>query len=435
MNWRFVKAFPKYAVVVAVLVASTSLFAVWWFFGRKQASLWEFAKPDPAKVEEIRKTAASLPDRLGWLALVGTDLYDISTGELIFKNWIGGVPQRIFYHPDSNRLMAQTERGVIRFALDGSKDGVMGEDSPPAFTHDGRLAIYVKDKDVWIADTDWKNFQFTNQRQVTKIGQFNAPFFAANIMMGSEKAIVVRNMNQIVRVNLLTGDIQPIKLPLGELGKRRSPDGRFLVGDEPKNIYAFDVEAADAYNFPTNSRDRLVDYQWLDNNRCAFIVAGKGVGLYDRTKNGIEEVCALPFQCNKMAGPSPDGRFVLCASRQGIVVVDCESKSAENFGTPAQHFDWVSADTLIYSRDVPDMSVRGTWLKTMGATERQVTTDPYAYGRDGIAAVAVMREVGVVLFATKTALFRMKLDGSELQEVVKLSKPVERIQAVEIWGE
>lgn len=433
MNWRLIKAFPKYAVVIGVLVISTGLFAAWWWW-RYSFTKSDWDKRSAERKAHIAKTAASLPQKMGWLALVGPDLYDISTGELLFANWLNGVPQRLFYQPETNRLMAQTERGVIRFALDGSKDGTMGEDSPPSFTHDGRLAIYVKDGDVWIADTDWKNFRFTNQRQVTKIGQFNAPFFAANIMMGSEKAIIVRQQGKQVRINLLTGDVRPINIPLGDLVKRRSPDGRFLVGDEPKNIYAFDVEAADAYNFPTNSRDRLVDYQWLGYDRCAFIVAGKGVGLYDRTKNAVEEVCALPFQCNKMAGPSPDGRFVLCASRQGIVVVDCENKTAENFGTPAQHFDWVSADTLIYSRDVPDMSVRGTWLRPMGANERLVTGDPYAFGRDGIGAVAVMREVGIVLFATKTALFRMKPDGSELREVARLSKAAGRIQAVETWG-
>ena len=45
-----------------------------------------------------------------------------------------------------------------------------------------------------------------------------------------------------------------------------------------------------------------------------------------------------------------------------------------------------------------------------------------------------MRELGVVVFATRDALFRMKTDGTELREIAKLNQPVGRIQAVEMWG-
>lgn len=51
-----------------------------------------------------------------------------------------------------------------------------------------------------------------------------------------------------------------------------------------------------------------------------------------------------------------------------------------------------------------------------------------------VSCHAARKRNGVVLPDTKTALFRMRPDGSELREVAKLSKPEERIQAVEIWG-
>lgn len=81
----------------------------------------------------------------------------------------------------------------------------------------------------------------------------------------------------------------------------------------------------------------------------------------------------------------------------------------------------MSDDTLIYSREVPDTKLRGTWLKIVGRTET--------------GAVDVMKEVNLELFATRNALFRMKPDGSELKEVAKLSNRVESFQPVEIWGE
>lgn len=365
MNWLFIRRFPKVALVFVVIVVSTGLFAFWWVARKSSlgALLKERAK---AQREEVMRKAVTLPEKMGWLVLAGNDLYDVGSGELIFTNWLPAIPERLFYRADTNRLMAQTERGVFRYGLDGKVDAAMGGNVPLHFTYDGKVALYVKGGDIWIADTDWKEFALKSERQVTKTGGFSAPFFAPNVMLRSEKSLVVRSQNQLLRVNLLSGEVQPIKLPLGDISKRRSPDGRFLVGDEPQNIYAFDVEAADAYNFPTG-RDRLVDYQWLGNERCAFIVGGKGVGLYNRATNAIEEVTALPFPCNKMAGPSPDGRYVLCAGRQGTVIIDTKSKMAEIFGTQAQHFAWVSEDTLIFCRDVPDTSVRGTWLKAVSA--------------------------------------------------------------------
>ena len=176
MNWRILKAFPKYAIALGVVVLSTGLFGAWWFFKRSMPR-WEFAKPDPAVVAEIKKKADALPEKLGWLALVGGDLYDISSGELIFKNWLRGIPLRVFYYPESRHLMVQAERGIMRFGLDGKQDGVMGVDTPPAFTNDGSQAMYVKDGDIWIAGIDWTAFKFINERQATRYVQ-RAVFFS-----------------------------------------------------------------------------------------------------------------------------------------------------------------------------------------------------------------------------------------------------------------
>ncbi len=128
------------------------------------------------------------------------------------------------------------------------------------------------------------------------------------------------------------------------------------------------------------------------------------------------------------------GRSVLCNNGQALVVVDVEKKTAENLGIEADHIGWVSHDTLIYSREIPDMKLRGTWIKTIGSEPQRVLAEPYLVGYDKSAPLALMRELGVVVFATRNGIFRMKPDGSELREVAKLKQPVGRIQAVEMWG-
>lgn len=435
MNWKFIKQFPKYVIGTGVLVISTGLFSVWWLTRNPEISNQQGSSDAPvpdARQEVIKAKIASLPEKIGWLALVGTDLYDISTGERIFANWLNYIPEKIFYQPDVNRLMVQTERGLMRFGLDGKQDAALGDVGQHAFSPDGKLATFVKDGDVWVAEIDWKAFALSNERQATRYGKFNSQYFAANVVMGSENALIVRNQPGVLRINLKTGDVQQIKLPLNEVSKRRSPDGRTLIGDAG-NIYVFDVEAADIFNFPPD-RWRAVDFQWLQQDACAFIIASKSVSLYERKKNAIEELVTLPFDCSKIVGPSPDGRFVLCAGRKGILVLDVEKKTTEAFETAAENFAWVSNDTMIYTRNVPDTAARGTWLKTVGQPERRIIMEPYLVGRDGTGAVELMRELDVVVFGTKDALFRMKPDGTELREIAKLERSVSKIQAVQTWG-
>ncbi len=432
MNWRILKAFPKYAIALGVVLLSTGLFGAWWFFKRTMPR-WEFAKPDPAVVAEIKKKADALPEKLGWLALVGGDLYDISTGEVIFKNWLRGIPMRVFYYPESRHLMVQAERGIMRFGLDGKQDGVMGVETPPAFTNDGSQAMYVKDGDIWIAGIDWTAFKFINERQATKYGQFYAPYFSVNVALASDKACLVNVQSKQLRVDLSTGDLQQTNITPHIKAKLRSPDCKVLVGDDGENCFVYDIDKPEPILFPKNG-GKVSDVQWLNNDRCAFIIGGKTVSVFDRKKNTVEEVATLPFDCQKITDPSLDGRYVLCNNGRALVVVDVEKKTAENLGIEVDHIGWVSHDTLMYAREIPDMKLRGTWIKTIGSEPQRVLAEPYLVGYDKSAPLALMRELGVVVFATRNGIFMMKPDGSELREVAKLKQPVGRIQAVEMWG-
>jgi hypothetical protein len=439
--WRFFKPFPKYAIALTLFFGSSALFVIWWLARSPvqqslpvQQAIVAAEHALDAKRQEVAEKAASLPERLGWLVLVGNDLYDISTGELIFKDFLEGMPpKRLFYQKSTNRLMAQYERGIYRFKADGTRDGFLGEGAAPAFTHDGKMAMFVKDGDVHIAEVNWREFAFSNPRQVTRIGKFTPEHFAANTVIGSENALVVRNQPGVFRIDLRTGDIRQIRLLLDGMVKRRSPDGRMLIGDA-RNIYVYDVEAEDAYNFP-ESRWRAVDFQRLSNDACAFIVASRSVSVYDRKKNTIEEICQLPVECSQLVGPSPDGRYVLCIGRKGIVIVDMKEKRAEDFGTPAHNLAWVGPDTMFYSRNVPDCTIRGTWLRKVGEQEKLVMSEPYHFGRGESLAVDALSEIGVVVFTTRDALFRMNSDGTELKEVAKLRKPAESVLAVKTWGD
>ena len=103
-------------------------------------------------------------------------------------------------------LIAQYERGFIRYGMNGAVEARLVQKNKPAFSDDLKWAVYANEKDIWRADVDWKEFKLANGRKVTSIGQFSDQYFADNIVVGTNKTLLVHNMNKVLHVNLETGD-------------------------------------------------------------------------------------------------------------------------------------------------------------------------------------------------------------------------------------
>ncbi len=290
--------------------------------------------------------------------------------------------------------------------------------------------MYAKDKDVWRADVDWKQMKFVNDRKITAIEQFNEQYFADNIFLGTEKTLVVRNMNSVLRVNLETGDVKPTRIPLLDIGKRKSPDSKSVVGLQNGQFYCYDADSDDAKTI-TIGRGAITDYQWLDNDRCVAIAGGTHVVIYDRKNNTLNEAVVLPAQCPKIGEPSPDGRFVFCYNWKGGDLVDLERKTATPLKSGAG-ICWVSNDTFAFSREVPDSEMRGTWLQTAGQGERRVSSEPYLVGKAG-PELMPLKSAGFVIFATKRGLSKMRPEGSERAEFAAFAKPPLQVLLIEDW--
>jgi hypothetical protein len=231
-------------------------------------------------------------------------------------------------------------------------------------------------------------------------------------------------------VNLETGDVRPVRIPLDGIAKRRSPDSKSLVGLQGGQFYCYDVDSDAAKTIPVG-RGAINDYQWLGNDKCVAIAAMKTVIQYDRINRSLTIASSLPVQCNRIGEPSPDGRFVFCYSWKGAALVDLEKHTAIPV-TGGEGVSWVSNDTFAFSRDVPDTQLRGTWLQTVGEGERRISPEPFLVNRTG-PALMKLKSSGVVVFATEHGLSKMKPDGSELIDLVKLGKRVECVRTVETW--
>ena len=373
---------------------------------------------------------ASKPGRL---LLVDNDLYDIDTGALIFKHWLKEeMPQRLFYDAAAKKFLAQYERGFVRYALNGTAEATLVQKSKPAFADDLKWVVYAKNRDIWRADVDWKEFKFVNERKVTAVEQFNDQYFADNIVVGTDKTLLVHNINKVLHVNLETGEVKPMQISLQEISKRKSPDSKAVVGLENGKFYYYDVDANEPQYFPVG-RGAINDYQWLGNGKCLGIAAMKTVIQYDRAKHTLTELAALPTPCNRMGEPSPDGRFVFCASMVNgkAALLDVEKKTATPV-TAGAGVCWVSNDTFAYSRELPESDLRGTWLQTVGEGERRVSPEPYLVSKKGAELMAV-KCAGLVVFSTKHGLSKMKPDGTGVAQLCVLPHPPSRVESVEDW--
>lgn len=321
MSWLLLKNLiarsPKWALVLTVLVVSTALFTFWWIARNAKSG-------GGADVEDFGAKLALMESKQGRLLLVDNDLYEIDTGTVIFRGWLKeGVPQRLFYDAAEKKFIARYDRGFVRYAPTGVAEAKILPKGKAAFADDLKWVLYVKDKEIWRADVDWAAFTLTNDRKVTSIEQFNEAFFTDNIILGTEKTLVVRNANKLLHVNLESGTVKPFQLPLGDIADRRSPDSKSVVGTKDGQFYCYDVDSDDTKTVNVG-RGVMNDYLWLGNDRCLAIASGKMVVVYDRLQNTLTELTALPFQCSKISVPSLDGRFVFCTGRDKGVLVDVE---------------------------------------------------------------------------------------------------------------
>jgi hypothetical protein len=430
MWWALLRKFPKYALVAAVLSVSTGLFAFWWFTRSPKKQAAKVAQQAEVQADTTQR-AARAESKIGKLLLVDNDLYDLDTGEIIFKNWLSkGVPQRIGYEEGKTTLLAQYAQGLVRYRWDGSVIAALELRFPLVLTPDESAVLFVKEKDVWRADLDWSALKLTNERPVTTIRQFLDVHFAANILLHTAKTLVVRNLNTLLRVNLETGEVHPIRFGLMNIAKQRSPDHRSLLAVDRGQLACLDVDTDTTQAVPFG-KAAVQDYLWLDANRCAVLAEARNVFIYDRSKNQLEKLVTLPEPCGNLELPSPDARFVFASGRGRGTLVDLEKRTTQAV-IGGQGVGWVSEDSFIFSREIPDSTLRGTWRQKVGEAEQRISPEPFIVSRAG-ASILPVKSANAILLMTTQGLMRMKSDGTEIAHVAKLPRSPSHLNSIEGW--
>ena len=167
---RFLRAFPKYFIAVAVIIASVTTLVIWKFrHGVNSLFAGLFAPSAP----RIRREPL-IEGREGRLLLVDNNLYDLDSGVVLAEQWlVKGMPEKLFYDGNAKKFIAQYGNGLVRYASTGVADDTLLQKFRPAYSDDLKWIVFAKDKDLWRADVDWKEFKLVNERKLTSIEQFH----------------------------------------------------------------------------------------------------------------------------------------------------------------------------------------------------------------------------------------------------------------------
>jgi hypothetical protein len=418
MWWRFIKSLPKVALIVGVFVVSTGLFLYWYYFRSPEKMLLNMLTQQQNE-KVVQEQAVKVEQHIGRVVLLDDDVYDLDTGEPIFQRWLrDGTPLRVYYDAENKKMVAFYGGGFVRYAMTGDEETRLAQKFPMWFYADFSSVLFAKDKDIWRADVDWNGWKLVNEKQVTSIKQINEAYFSKNIVLATQKTLLLHNGFQLLHVGLETGQVKPSKFSLQKLSRRRSPDSKHVVGLERGQLYCFDVDEDETKTLPVG-RVAFSSYQWIGNDRCLLIESEKAVMIYDRLKHTLSEVAALPEKCDKFGETSPNGRLVFCIGRKGVVLVDIDGKKAEAI-SGGKGIGWVNEDSFAYSRETPDSELRGTWMQKPGGKERRIWAEPYVPARSG-KSVLPIKSAGLVVFVTKEGVMRMKPDGTEIQVVKNLA--------------
>lgn len=403
MNWSLIKQFPKYAIAVGLLLFSTVFFGLWWMLRSSSTE---------AIVEVAPLSIAELNEKMGGLVLVGNDLYEVVSGQLIAKNWLeGGPPPNIFYNKKTERLFSAAPAGFVQFSLAGKRLATLEVPSTLVVTDDLKTIFYAKAKDIWRAEVDFTDFKLINEHQITRMGTFYDRLFSDNLCMMSKKFLLFRNQNQLLRINIETGDVKPAQVSGVDLVRARSPDGQILLGMEGMNFFIYDLDGDEKKTSPVGLK-AVTDYQWLDNNQCVLAVRDKGVALFDRSSSFVGPVQSLPIRSYRLGVASADQQSILCYNHQAGAVINLKTGVSELLPAGAQGIIWPDGESYLYACHIQDSDLRGTWIKTWGKDPQRLTPEPYLISRAGEALAMTFANSGHIIFINRQGLCRVKQDGS-----------------------
>jgi hypothetical protein len=440
LRWRFLKQFPKFAVVFGVILISTALFWFWWRF-QYSGSSGGSSGPDleaVARQEHIEEVAKVIPSLEGNLLLADGDLYELNSGKLLVDDWFDdSLPTKLFLDRERGKIIAQYPNGLRRYELDGKLDAEIGSRYGIALNEKLDQAIFAKNGDIWKAGLDFDQFKLVDEEQVTLTAGFHEPSFLSNIVTWTGGVLGQRNLNHLLRINLDPSEVVSMANPISVLGASRSPNGRFVAGSEADNsgrvLTIYDVAEDETKSFPVKQNMVFSKLNWVNNERCIFFQRFE-MNVFDFGGQGVRQILTLPSAPQGLAEPSPTGRYLFVVGGDGLYLVDLEGGDFETLPNPGQAYKWIDSDSFLFARNVPDTALRGTWRKQVGGEEVRVSTEPFSYTERSGMSVLGIPEAGMLFFASRGGMFKMPISGTKAEMFAPIPKPLTQFVYLEKWA-
>lgn len=460
--------FPKWFLAGSIILLSTALFVIWWYFWRTDDQpeyqvidpLVETppptdsppegdpmpdiaisdttrpkSKPKPKPVKRAssqqHRATVDLADKITLLG--GKDLYEFreSTLQLLQADWLSRElelgEQPAFLKDHDLVAVSGAGRSVEVFAPDGQSLGRLTLSNGERF--DGYVAdaftqaVFVKGGDLWKGQIDWPNVKIAGETQVTTLGYFQSSQFQDRLIGATAYGLVYRDVRYgNISVDLTTGEAEPVQLPANAT---RSPTGRLIVGDvptPPAQLAVFDVNARKYSTHPIPWRIPQNGLAWLDETRFALIL-GNEVYLYEHETQSLTSIYRSEAQQARLqlvAIPVFGQPYVMFQdTSKGILVLNVETKETHPVtGPPATSIQMLNNGAFLLSSDVPNSEQRGTWLGKYGEPDlSRVFAQPLTGRFDGNQAMAfAIPETDAALVKAFDQWHTLQIDSGELSD-------------------
>jgi hypothetical protein len=377
MKWlRIAAKFPKWVIAGTFLFGSIGGFMLWWQLRRPHGS----AQPVAAVVHLPRKLT---PFKPADVVLCGNTLVDISTGEIIAREWLQGfgerIPKIVKVLPDERLVLVEGDSGIVlAFDFDGNAKPQLQANGKPvgagAFSDGGRDVVFAREGNLWRGKGNWLASKVESVQRVTDTGYFREEIFRSPWLWTGD-ALFVTCLGRVQRINLPDGRIEPQKVNLAEIIHGVSPDHKLvLLPVGLKGLEVIDLTTSEI--FPQVTGQHVNNLLWLTPTRAVVQVGQTELGLYDHTTKKLAGIFKSRDPIRLLAGASPDGECFILATAKAAGFFDLKANRLQPFAMPADHLEWLSADTLLVSSPTADTAQRGMWLVHRDGKSEHVLNQP-----------------------------------------------------------
>lgn len=235
--------------------------------------------------------------------------------------------------------------------------------------------LFAKNGDLFLGKTDWENSNVVDSRRISDSGMFRDDLFMGE-WFWTESEIYVSVLGRPHMISLDDGSIVLVPIPARRFIRGTSPNKKLSAFSlAPREFGVVEFASGDLKKFPTVGE--LKDLRWLSNDRVAVLGGYRRLSIYDHQLGKVAGDYELRSQITGIGSASPDGKWLIIGSAEGIQIFEVESGRFTPLKVPVSCVEWVSDSELLGSSSMTSSELRGLWRLGLNGDGEKLSGLPF----------------------------------------------------------